>query len=97
MLLHAHASALSGHRLTWRCRQEGHKVTLLTRGKKPVTFQIPDDTDASYKEFHSAVQHIAADRSDPSAISSALAGKNFDGAPISSKLSAAACAWRRHM
>lgn len=60
--------------------QEGHKVTLLTRGKKPVTFQIPDDTDSSYKEFQSAVQHIACDRTDTSAIQEKLGGKNFDGA-----------------
>ena len=59
--------------------QEGHTVTLLTRGKKPVTFQIPDDTDASYKDFQSAVQHIACDRTDTSAIQDKLGGKNFDG------------------
>jgi nucleoside-diphosphate-sugar epimerase len=24
--------------------EQGHEVTLLTRGKKPVTYRIPDDT-----------------------------------------------------
>jgi NAD dependent epimerase/dehydratase family len=31
--------------------QEGHEVTLFTRGKSEVCPQIPDDTDESYKNF----------------------------------------------
>jgi nucleoside-diphosphate-sugar epimerase len=55
----------------------GHEVTLLTRGKKPVTFQIPDDTDASFAEYASKVKHIAADRSDPEGLKAAIAGRGF--------------------
>lgn len=57
--------------------EAGHEVTLLTRGKKPVTFQIPDDTDASFAEYASKVKHIASDRSDPEAIKAAISGKGF--------------------
>lgn len=55
----------------------GHEVTLLTRGKKPITSQIPDDTDESYAKYAAAVKHIAADRSDPEAMKAAIAGKGF--------------------
>ena len=61
--------------------EEGHKVTLLTRGKKPGTFQIPDDTDDSYATFQQSVQHIAADRTDEAAVQKGLEGKNFQGKP----------------
>jgi len=54
-------------------------VTLLTRGKKEVTFQIPDDTDESYASYKSAVKHIAADRKDKDALAEKLSGKGFDG------------------
>lgn len=57
--------------------EAGHEVTLLTRGKKPIAFQIPDDTDASYAEFSSKVKHIACDRSDPEAMKAALSGSGF--------------------
>lgn len=57
--------------------EAGHEVTLLTRGKKPVTFQIPDDTDESYAAYADAVKHIAADRSDPEGIKAAISGKDF--------------------
>lgn len=55
-------------------------MTILTRGKKPVTFQIPDDSDSSYAKFKDAIKHVAADRTDEAAVKSALEGKNFDGA-----------------
>lgn len=35
--------------------EDGNDVTLLTRGKAPITSQIPDDTDASYAEYKKAV------------------------------------------
>ena len=54
-------------------------MTLLTRGKKDVTFQIPDDTDESYAQYKSAVKHIAADRKDKDALAEKLSGKGFDG------------------
>ena len=62
--------------------EAGHKVTLLTRGKKPVTFQIPDDTDDAYARYKGAVQHIAVDRQDTPALTDALSGKGFDGARL---------------
>ncbi|KAL4458794.1 hypothetical protein ABPG75_013659 [Micractinium tetrahymenae] len=58
--------------------EAGHDVTLLTRGKKPVTYRIPDDTDASYERFASSVKHIACDRTDAVAMKAALANKGFE-------------------
>ncbi len=60
--------------------EQGHEVTLLTRGKKAVTYQIPDDTDASYAKYAAAVKHIACDRMDNDAVRAALKGKGFQGA-----------------
>ena len=54
-------------------------MTLLTRGKKDITFQIPDDTDDSYAQYKSAVKHIAADRKDKDALAEKLSSKKFDG------------------
>jgi nucleoside-diphosphate-sugar epimerase len=58
--------------------EDGNDVTLLTRGKAPITSQIPDDTDASYAEYKKAVKHAKADRKDTDAVKEAVAGKNFD-------------------
>uniref|UniRef100_A0A7S0RN82 NAD-dependent epimerase/dehydratase domain-containing protein n=1 Tax=Chlamydomonas leiostraca TaxID=1034604 RepID=A0A7S0RN82_9CHLO len=44
--------------------EQGHEVTLFTRGKKKVDAQIPDDTPESYREFASRIKHIAGDRMD---------------------------------
>ena len=63
--------------------EEGHQVTLLTRGKKPTTFQIPDDTDDSFAKFEKAVQHIAADRTNEAAVQKGLEGKKFQGTYLS--------------
>jgi len=57
--------------------EAGHEVTLLTRGKKPVTSQIPDDTDESFKAYESAVKHIACDRTDADALKEKLSGQGF--------------------
>lgn len=57
--------------------EAGHEVTLLTRGKKPIAFQIPDDADESFAEYSAAIKHIAADRSDPEAIKAAISGHGF--------------------
>ncbi len=59
--------------------EAGHEVTLLTRGKKPVTFQIPDDTDQGFEQYKSAVKHIAADRTDADALKQQLSGAGFQG------------------
>lgn len=57
-------------------------MTLLTRGKAAVKFQIPDDTDASYKAYADAVKHIAADRKDEGLMKEKLAGSGFEGAAL---------------
>jgi hypothetical protein len=57
-------------------------VTLLTRGKTPVTQQIPDDTDESYARYKAAVKHIAADRSDYPALVQKLKNYKFDGTVV---------------
>ena len=59
--------------------EAGHEVTLLTRGKKPVTFQILDDTDQGFEQYKSAVKHIAADRTDADALKQQLSGAGFQG------------------
>lgn len=33
--------------------KEGHQVTLFTRGKAPITQQLPGESDAEYAEFSS--------------------------------------------
>eukprot|EP00891_Asterochloris_glomerata_P007525 jgi/Astpho2/7525/Aster-02090 len=58
--------------------EAGHEVTLLTRGKKPVTSQIPDDTDQSYEAYKQAVKHIACDRTDAAALKEKLGGQGFE-------------------
>ena len=65
-------------------------MTLLTRGKKPVTFQIPDDTDDAYARYKDAVKHIAVDRQDTPALAEALSDKAFDGVLVSAGHIAAA-------
>lgn len=42
--------------------EQGHEVTLFTRGKKAVTYQIPDDSPSDYANFSKSVRHIAGDR-----------------------------------
>ncbi|PRW59559.1 chloroplast stem-loop-binding [Chlorella sorokiniana] len=56
----------------------GHDVTLLTRGKKPVTFRIPDDTDESFERFASSIKHIACDRTDAAAMKQLLGNQGFE-------------------
>ncbi len=61
--------------------EQGHEVTLLTRGKSPVTQQIPDDTDESFAKYEAAVKHIACDRKDAEAMKEKLSGAGFQGEP----------------
>ena len=42
--------------------EQGHEVTLFTRGKKAVDAQIPDDTADSYANFKASIKHIKGDR-----------------------------------
>ena len=62
--------------------EQGHDVTLLTRGKSPVTQQIPDDTDDSFAKYEAAVKHIACDRKDADAMKEKLSGAGFQGASL---------------
>lgn len=57
--------------------EQGHEVTLYTRGKKAITSQIADDTDASYAKFKGAVKHIAGDRMDFDDVAAKLKGSGF--------------------
>jgi len=58
--------------------EDGHKVTLMTRGKAPITQQIPDDTDSSYAAYKDAVQHAKADRTDADGVKAAIGGQQWD-------------------
>ena len=42
--------------------EQGHEVTLYTRGKKQIAYPIPDDTESSYANFSGKIKHIAGDR-----------------------------------
>jgi len=42
--------------------EEGHDVTLFTRGKKEIAFQMPDDSPEGFQNFKSKIKHIAGDR-----------------------------------
>ncbi|CAM6092986.1 unnamed protein product [Calypogeia fissa] len=57
--------------------KEGYSVTLLTRGKSPVTKQLPGETDEEYAAYSSQVKHIKADRQDFEALKETLSGKPF--------------------
>eukprot|EP00877_Chromochloris_zofingiensis_P001834 jgi/Chrzof1/11651/Cz06g03210.t1 len=57
--------------------EQGHEVTLYTRGKKAITSQIADDTDAGYQQFASKIKHIAGDRQDFDDVKSKLKGSGF--------------------
>ena len=52
---HSGGTRFIGAYLARQLIEDGHDVTLLTRGKAPITSQIPDDTDASYAEYKKAV------------------------------------------
>lgn len=51
----------------------------MTRGKAPITQQIPDDTDSSYAAYKDAVQHAKADRTDADGVKAAIGGQQWDG------------------
>ncbi|CAD7701177.1 unnamed protein product [Ostreobium quekettii] len=57
--------------------EAGHDVTLYTRGKKDVAYQIPDDTDESYAKFAASVHHIKGDRKDEADLKAKLSGQGF--------------------
>ncbi|KIZ07149.1 hypothetical protein MNEG_0796 [Monoraphidium neglectum] len=57
--------------------EEGHEVTLYTRGKKAITYKIADDTAAGYDQFAKSVKHIAGDRQDFADVEAKLKGRGF--------------------
>lgn len=80
-VLHPGGTRFIGQYLARQLVEEGHQVTLLTRGKAPIAARIPDDTDESHAAYSDAVQHVAADRKDADAVKNALKGREFNGAP----------------
>lgn len=84
-MLHAGGTRFIGVYLARQLIEAGHEVTLLTRGKKPVTSQIPDDTDQSYEAYKQAVKHIACDRTDAAALKEKLGGQGFEGELMGAK------------
>ncbi|CAI9103590.1 OLC1v1002103C1 [Oldenlandia corymbosa var. corymbosa] len=58
--------------------KEGHQVTLFTRGKAPISQQLPGESDADYAEFSSKILHLKGDRQDFDFVKSSLAAEGFD-------------------
>ncbi|CAI5498424.1 unnamed protein product [Closterium sp. Naga37s-1] len=64
--------------LLYHPAHRGPQVTLFTRGKSPVTQQLPGESDADYSEYCARVRHLAGDRRDLDALRAALQGADFD-------------------
>lgn len=58
--------------------QDGHQVTLFTRGKAPITQQLPDESDSDYANFKSQILHLKGDRKDFDFVKSSLAAEGYD-------------------
>ncbi|GMH07718.1 hypothetical protein Nepgr_009558 [Nepenthes gracilis] len=58
--------------------KEGHQVTLFTRGKTPVTQQLPGESDEDYADFSSKILHLKGDRKDFDFVRSSLSAEGFD-------------------
>ncbi|KAG9130660.1 hypothetical protein Leryth_011909 [Lithospermum erythrorhizon] len=58
--------------------KEDHQVTLFTRGKAPITQQLPDESDKDYADFKSQILHLKGDRKDYDFVKSALSAEGFD-------------------
>ncbi|XP_054799979.1 chloroplast stem-loop binding protein of 41 kDa b, chloroplastic [Prosopis cineraria] len=58
--------------------KEGHQVTLFTRGKAPITQQLPGESDADYSDFSSKILHLKGDRQDFEFVKSSLSAQGFD-------------------
>jgi nucleoside-diphosphate-sugar epimerase len=55
----------------------GHQVTLFTRGKAPVTKQLPGESDEEFSVYSSKVKHIQGDRQDFDGLKEKLTGTGF--------------------
>ncbi|KAM0954544.1 putative NAD-dependent epimerase/dehydratase, NAD(P)-binding domain superfamily [Dioscorea sansibarensis] len=58
--------------------KEGHQVTLFTRGKAPITQQLPGESDKEYNDFSSKVLHLKGDRQDFEFVKTSLSAEGFD-------------------
>ncbi|XP_024974105.1 chloroplast stem-loop binding protein of 41 kDa b, chloroplastic [Cynara cardunculus var. scolymus] len=58
--------------------EEGHQVTLFTRGKAPITQPLPGEPDEAYNAFKSKVLHLKGDRKDFDFVKTSLAAEGFD-------------------
>ncbi|KAL3335790.1 hypothetical protein AABB24_031819 [Solanum stoloniferum] len=58
--------------------KEGHQVTLFTRGKAPISQQLPGESDQDYAEFSSKLLHLKGDRMDFDFVKSSLSAEGYD-------------------
>ncbi|KAK1374073.1 chloroplast stem-loop binding protein of 41 kDa b, chloroplastic [Heracleum sosnowskyi] len=58
--------------------KEGHQVTLFTRGKAPITQNLPGESEADYDAFKSKISHLKGDRKDFDFVKTSLAAEGFD-------------------
>ncbi|KAF5739966.1 chloroplast stem-loop binding protein of 41 kDa b chloroplastic [Tripterygium wilfordii] len=58
--------------------KEGHQVTLFTRGKAPISQQLPGESDTEFAEFSSKILHLKGDRKDFDFVKSSLSAEGFD-------------------
>ncbi|XP_057962630.1 chloroplast stem-loop binding protein of 41 kDa b, chloroplastic isoform X2 [Malania oleifera] len=58
--------------------KEGHQVTLFTRGKAPITQQLPSESDTDYAVFSSKILHLKGDRKDFEFVKTSLSAEGFD-------------------
>ncbi|KAL9251103.1 Chloroplast stem-loop binding protein of 41 kDa b, chloroplastic-like protein [Drosera capensis] len=58
--------------------KEGHQVTLFTRGKAPISQQLPGESDQDYADFSSKILHLKGDRQDYEFVKSSLAAEGFN-------------------
>ncbi|XVF05920.1 hypothetical protein REPUB_Repub06bG0003300 [Reevesia pubescens] len=58
--------------------KEGHQVTLFTRGKAPITQQLPGESDTEYSDFKSKILHLKGDRKDFEFVKSSLSAEGID-------------------
>ncbi|EPS69756.1 hypothetical protein M569_05003 [Genlisea aurea] len=58
--------------------KEGHQVTLFTRGKAPISKQLPGESDSDFADFASKILHLKGDRQDYEFVKSSLSAEGFD-------------------
>ncbi|KAG0471939.1 hypothetical protein HPP92_016485 [Vanilla planifolia] len=58
--------------------KEGHEVTLFTRGKAPVTQQLPGESAQEYEDFKSKILHLKGDRQDSEFVKSSLSAGGYE-------------------